>query len=214
MIAQAVGSSVYGEMMKRSDLTELHYITPIGNIPSILEHGLLSNRLAQRYDPTSVALPGVQAIRARRRLPSGRGAHEHVNLYFHARNPMMYYLKDQHHSLAVLRIDPNVLDLPGAFVADGNVSRENETAFWVPGEGLARLDRELVFAEWWSIGNEIERYERKRIRCAEVLIPDRVDSAYVRGVYVSCRSALESFQLTTNVLTATIEEHMFFHRGH
>lgn len=32
----------WGERVNRTDITELHFIAPIVNVPSILEHGILS----------------------------------------------------------------------------------------------------------------------------------------------------------------------------
>lgn len=34
--------------MNREDIIELHYITAIANVPSILQHGILSHTLAEQ----------------------------------------------------------------------------------------------------------------------------------------------------------------------
>lgn len=41
--------------MERSDLTELHYITPIANVASILDRGILSHASAARVEHDSIA---------------------------------------------------------------------------------------------------------------------------------------------------------------
>jgi hypothetical protein len=46
--------------MKRSDITELHYIAPIENVPSILKHGILSHNQAKKIDHDSVAMREIQ----------------------------------------------------------------------------------------------------------------------------------------------------------
>lgn len=46
--------------MNRADVTELHFITAISNIPSILEHGILSHERAEQLDHHTVAMPEIQ----------------------------------------------------------------------------------------------------------------------------------------------------------
>ena len=86
--------------MKRDDLSEVHYITPIANLPSILAHGLLPHKSVQSMPHVSVAMAEIQARRRHVRVPGGRPLHEYVNLYFHARNPMMFKRRGEHHGVA------------------------------------------------------------------------------------------------------------------
>lgn len=198
--------------MKRSRVQELHYIVPHSNIPSILEHGLLSHRRAERLRHHSVANPSVQAQRSRVRLPTGRNLLEYVNLYFDARNPMMYVIQDAHLTLAVLRIDPSVLDLPGAMISDGNAAR-GLTRFAPPtDDGFAIIDETAVFAEYWTHADPQIQDERKRIRCAEVLVPDRIPPEYILGAYVSCQTACDALAESECEILVHISEHLFFRR--
>lgn len=98
---------------------------------------------------------------------------------------MMYLRRDNHVALCVLRVHTDVLDLPDVVVTDCNASRDY-TRFKPALEGLAGIDRELVFAEQWTHSNPIEEYRRKGIKCAEVLVPDQVDPRFIMGAYVSC----------------------------
>ena len=50
--------------MKRDDLQELHYITAISNVGSIMSHGILSHKRVKRIQHDSVAM---QVIQDRRR---------------------------------------------------------------------------------------------------------------------------------------------------
>lgn len=55
--------------MEHSRIQELHYITDMANVASILERGILSNRLARRVvGHVSVADADVQARRAGKRV--------------------------------------------------------------------------------------------------------------------------------------------------
>ena len=51
--------------MNRGDVTELHFITPIVNVQSIVQHGILSHNRAQQLFHISVAMPGVQDRRTK-----------------------------------------------------------------------------------------------------------------------------------------------------
>jgi hypothetical protein len=46
--------------MNRDEITELDFIAPIANVPSIMRRGILSHSLADRIDDHSVALPEFQ----------------------------------------------------------------------------------------------------------------------------------------------------------
>jgi hypothetical protein len=178
----------------------------------MMAHGILSHARAAALPHDSIANESVQHYRRDKQLPSGRMLHEYANLYFHARNPMMYYRKDDHLQLVVIRVAPQVLDLPDVMIADGNAARTFGTAFWGPTDGLERLDYERVFAEYWTDPDPAEQHEKKRVKCAEVLVPDFVPPHLLRGIYVSCSEAARHLHLTAEALEVTIDEHMFFFR--
>jgi ssDNA thymidine ADP-ribosyltransferase, DarT len=79
--------------MERAELDELHYITPIENVLSICEHGILSHNRMRKLGlvHTSVAMQEVQDIRKGVMVPgsAGKPLHEYANLYICARNPML-----------------------------------------------------------------------------------------------------------------------------
>jgi uncharacterized protein YwgA/O-acetyl-ADP-ribose deacetylase (regulator of RNase III) len=177
--------------MKREDLEELHYIAPIENVPSILEHGILSHRRVAKLTHHSTAMDEIQKRRAKVTVPGGRSLHEYVNLYICARNPMMYKRQAGHRTLCILRVTPNVLDLPGVVVTDGNASSSYISFRSAPG-GLKIVDQELAFARSWNDQNEIEKYRKATAKCAEVLVPDRVDPGYIVGAWVSCDEASQT----------------------
>ncbi len=172
--------------MNLSDLEELHYITPIANVESIIALGILSNREIRRrkVKEVSVAAEEIQERRAPKVLPGGKPLHEYVNLYICARNPMMYRRRSKHLEIYVLRLSTNVLNLPNVVIADGNAASDY-TAFWSSPSGLAKIDKETVFAEFWTDPDPIVRLHNTRVKCAEVLVPDRVKPDLLFGAYVS-----------------------------
>jgi len=171
--------------MLRTELAELQFITHIDNLASILEHGILShNQMAARHH-VSVAMPEVQDRRAQKVVPGGRRLHDYANLYFCARNPMMFVRRAQHESLCVLSIAPSVLDIPGAVITDQNAASKYVRYAAAP-DGLAHVDRELTFARQWTHpGDQIAEWRHKAAKCAEVLVPDSVQSDRILRVYVS-----------------------------
>lgn len=112
--------------------------------------------------------------------------------------------------LAVMRISAAVRELGGIMIADGNAARKF-TAFWGPEDGVERLDSERVFAEYWTDPDPVVKDEKKRVKCAEVLVPDSVPPGYITGVYVQrAPSAAQEGNLRTCGFEHTISEHMFF----
>jgi hypothetical protein len=83
-------------------VTEFQCIMPIANIASVLQHGIVSNEHAEKVQHVSVALQPVQDRRHGKQVPGGLRIHQYANLYFHARNPMMYKRKEQVDELCVL----------------------------------------------------------------------------------------------------------------
>ena len=198
--------------MRREELAELHYITPIANVPSILEHGILSHGRAAKVHHASVAKREVQERRRAKVVPRGRPLHEYANLYICARNPMLFLIVRQRPAdeLCVLRVSTDVLDLPGVVVADQNAASDYAFFDASPG-GLAYVDRALVFAEYWTHPNDqIEEWRHKSIKCAEVLVPDVVEPRRITGAYVASAEARAALLTVAPNLTVDVNVHLFF----
>jgi hypothetical protein len=123
--------------MRKEEIDELHYITPIDNVDSILANGILSHRLAERVSHRSVAMQEVQDRRKNKVVPGGRKLHEYANTYFNARNAMLYLRKDDHAELCILRISTAVFDLDGVIVTDRNAA--SSARFSPVSTGLERI---------------------------------------------------------------------------
>ena len=195
--------------MQRHELTELHYITPIDNVPSILKHGLLSHNGAKKLPHKSVAMEEIQDRRRPKVVPEGLPLHDYVNLYINARNKMMYKLKDQHGEMCILHISASVLDIEGVVIADRNASSGYARFYASPG-GLDHVDRDRVFATYWTHDDPFETMEHSSIVCAEVLVPHRVDPCYILGAYVSCEEAEQALANLNTGITVRLKPHMFF----
>jgi len=195
--------------MTRAELHELGYIVPIATVPSVLQHGILSHRRAENIAHGSIALQDVQNLRARKVVPNGRALHEYANLYICPRNPMLLKKSDIHEQICVLRVSADVLDIRNVVVTDSNAASKY-VSFKPAPEGLAIVDRDRTFAEWWTHDDQIEQWRHSSQKCAEVLVPDRVPPNYIIGAYVSCDGSREGLQRLVPGLPITVDAHLFF----
>lgn len=197
--------------MDYADIKELYYITHIDNIPSIATDGILSYKRVSKRQHTSVALEAVQNRRARKDVPGSRPLHEYVNLYFDARNPMLYRLVCADHTrLCVLRIDREVIKLPGVVLTDRNASSDYVRFSNFP-DGLELIDKDVLFAQYWKHPeDQIREWEHISIKCAEVLVPDKIDASCILGACTSCTEACNFFQEKNSTIPVIINAYMFF----
>lgn len=197
--------------MLLSELTELHYITPIENVKSILTLGILSNNNAKRVNHESCALQEIQERREKVTVPNGEPLHNYVNLYFHARNPMMYKIRETHRELVVLCINPDILNLPNVIITDRNASRDL-VLFEPSPKGLEMIDKDIVFAESWMHDDPIKVHDHKGRKCAEVLVLGKIEAKYIMKAYVSCDENINVLISLLKFVTINIEEnrHLFF----
>ena len=200
--------------MKREDLGELHYIALICDVPSMCRLWILSHRAARSVKHGSIALADVQNLRRSVLIPGGGRLHDYANLYICARNPMLFRRKGRHRELAVLRLTPDVLDIDGTIVSDGNAASKY-VRFSPSPAGLSRVDYERVFAQYWTHPNdEIDQWRHKSTKCAEILVPGKVGPGFITGAYVSCDEARQTLRQALNAsdlkLAITIDGDLFF----
>jgi hypothetical protein len=196
--------------MNRQEIAELHYIAPIENLPSIVKHGILSHNRAAEVAHGSVAMEEIQTRRRDKRIPCARSLHDYANLYFDAHNPMLSRVRERNDTICVLRVGAGVLDLPGVIIADCNAS-SGYVHFQPVAEGLAALSRERVFARYWTHPDDpLDEMRHKSQKCAEVLVPDRVDPCYIVGAYVANATALAGIKGSGFCLNAQVKSDMFF----
>jgi hypothetical protein len=162
--------------MERQKVTYFSYITVTETLPSILQRGVLSFERAQRIPHRSIALDDVQARREARVLRNGRALHSYANVYFWARNAMMYsrrHLDD----ICVVRISSDILDIDGAYYTTRNAGA-GDCDFHPFLGAFDHLDEAEIYVRGWE-----GRDERQKMQ-AEVLIPDVIPPQYLECVYV------------------------------
>jgi len=122
---------------------------------------------------------------------------------------MLYKRKDENESLCVLRITPDVLNQPRTVIVDRNASSDYARFAPAP-DGLGLLAHDAVFPEYWAHPDNAQAFRRKSMKCAEVLVPDRVDPSFIVGAYVSCKESRAALQAGAPGLPMTIDPHLFF----
>jgi len=196
--------------MTRDEITELHFIAPIANMPSIVEHGILCHKRAAKVEHHSVAMAEIQERRTNKRIPGARSLHDYANLYFDAHNPMLSRLRAQNENICVLKVDAKVLDLPGVIIADRNAASE-WVRFSAVADGLKGINRDRVFARYWTHPQDVyDEMSHKSEKCAEVLVPDCIRPSLLLGAYVANEMALRKFQQLNIALPVSIRNDIFF----
>lgn len=204
--------------MHRADVVELHFITPTVNVPSIMERGILCNRLMSRLTHQSLADEAVQSRRASRKIPGGLPLHSYVNLYFNARNAMLYRILKNYDgdvgvdpaTVVILRVDDTILDLEGVVITDINAASDTEPRWHTVEEGIAALDKAAVYRTSWRHADVWEKTRRKQRMMAETLVPHRIETDYITGAYVVSQSAAAELSRMAPTLATEVNTHMFF----
>lgn len=165
-------------------IKELYYITHIDNVPSILERGILCHQTIEekKIDFTAIYSKEIVSRRAQKIVPGGKNLWAFANLYFQARNPMLYkVIHDKPlDEVVVLGIRRDVMNLKEALITDGNAANSPTTiisrskaakSFWA--EIISNTQK-----EWW---NQEDGSKRKIM--AECLVPEMISPEYIQTIY-------------------------------
>lgn len=192
-----------------SRVTELHCIMPIANIRSVMARGILSHERAAKLPHRSVAMQPVQERRDSRQIPGGLRLHHYANLYFHARNPMLFKRLGEVGRLCVLRVSVDVLGLPGIVITDRNAAADY-VRYLAPSQWRLINFDDVYALDWRHPGNPARYYQHRSRKCAEVLVPSRVEPTYIRGAYVVDASVSRALKDAGFELKSTVDPVFFF----
>ncbi|HVR95556.1 MAG TPA: DUF4433 domain-containing protein [Thermoanaerobaculia bacterium] len=182
---------------------------PMVNVPSVLQHGILSYERAAKLKHHSVAMQPVQDKRDQKQVPGGLKLHQYANLYFHARNPMLFKRKDEASDLCILSVSTDVLRLPGTVVSDQNAASDY-VRFLDPSQWkLLPLD-DVYAMNWRHPGDLIAYWRHKARKCAEILVQQRVDPRFLTGAYVVSDDAASRLRNIGFTLTIKVDPELFF----
>jgi hypothetical protein len=190
-------------------VVELHCIMPMDNMPSVLEHGILCYERAARLAHHSVAMQEVQDRRDQKQVPGGLKLHQYANLYFHARNPMLFKRKDEAPNLCVLRVSTEILEMPGTVISDQNAATDY-VRFYHPAQWKLLPFDDIYAMDWRHPDDPIAYWRHKARKCAEVLVTHRVEPKYLMGAHVVDDAAAERLRRLGFPLPVTVSPELFF----
>lgn len=199
--------SLADDFVKKTGKTGFYNIMPIKNLPSVLKYGILSYDEVVNMPHDSVAMSEIQSRRNNIRVPNGKELHKYANVYFDARNPMLYKRKNE--DICVLKISPKILELSDAVVADRNASSDY-VRFFEPQYALDKLDFELIYAEYWRDDDYLEYMKKKSVKCAELLVPRAIDPMYIIAAAVRCNEDRDRLLKMGFNKKIYVDEHLFF----
>ena len=196
--------------MKIEEISELHYITPMKNVPSILQRGILSHNRAAKLQHDDISMREIQDVRANKRVPGGLPLHDYANLYFNGRNKMMAKRRPEHDRLCVLRVSTGVLNMPEAVIADQNAS--SKYALFLPSPlGMQKLHREEIFVRSWKCPDDhIREWRLGSLVCAELLVPHVIDPSLILGAYVLDAAACSKFNALGTAVECVMNTDIFW----
>ena len=187
---------------------EFQCIMPLANVPSVLQRGILSHERASKIEHESAAMPEIQERRDRKRVPGGLRLHQYANLYFHARNPMLYKRKENAANLCILRVSTDVRHVQGVVITDQNAA--SDWVRFLHPDQYQLLDFDSIFAMDWKHPNDPIALRRHRLqKCAEILVPHVVEPTFLVGAYVANQDVANRLRKICN-LSITIDAEMFF----
>lgn len=181
---------------------------PLANVPSVMGRGILCHERASKIPHVSAAMYEIQERRDKKRVPRGLKLHQYANLYFHARNPMLYRRKEDAANLCVMRVSTEILELPGVVITDQNAA--SDLARFLDPSQYRLLDFESIFAMNWTHPADPFAFRLHRAKkCAEVLVPHVVEPRFLVGAYVVNEDVASHLRNVCS-LAITIDRVMFF----
>lgn len=166
----------------------LFYTAHLKNLKSILSLGILSHNSAHSRGLVDEDISNRQVNDRRNRMVQAVGGniHDFSPLYFNPRNPMLYYLCKQKRKedLVLLRVNPHILLEQNVCFSDGNAAA-SATRFYNNLSEFNQLNWEIIRNEYWT-----NYPDGKRIKCAEVLVKEKVPLEYITNIYVYNENAL------------------------
>ena len=190
-------------------VTEFHCIMPIENVPSVMQHGILSYERAAKLPHHSVAMQPVQDKRDQKQVPGGLKLHQYANSYFHARNPMLFKRLNEVNRLCVIRVSTKVLAVDGTVITDQNAASDY-VRFLHPSQWQLLAFDDIFALDWRHPNDPIAFWRHKSRKCAEVLTPHRVEPGLLTGAYVVDDAAAARLQGLGFDLPVVVDAVLFF----
>ena len=195
---------------------KFYYIAHKDNLKSLLEEGILSRgRIDQKKwslrnifssNPKSIHAKDVLQKRKFKKFKN-RTLWDYANVYFQARNPMLYRVisKFQPQNIIVLEVNSDILRENDIGITDGNAASSNTRFFENVQEGLNALDIKQFEKDYWNASD-------KRQLMAELLVYDKIPKDKITAIYVAEEKMVNSIRKEIGIgpLNIIPNRHLFF----
>jgi len=174
-----------------TSIRELYYITHIDNVQSMLQKGILSHERVENENIKYTPIYDEKIVSNRREIKvlDGRSLWSFANLYFKARNAMLYRVLCQKNpdDIIVLGIRKDILNRRDIFVTTGNAASSYSEI--LPPSHLKKVLRivgDIMKKDYWT-----EADGSKRETMAECLVPDSVPPEYIQTIFVTSHKTMD-----------------------
>jgi hypothetical protein len=111
--------------------------------------------------------------------------------------------------LCILQISTKVLKIPNVVLTDQNASSDY-VRFLSPLQ-IESIDFDMVFARNWNDQSLPIKWRKKAMKCAEVLVPERVPPELIIGAYIPNKNLMNIIMAYgINEETIQINSDLFF----
>ena len=190
----------------------VYHFTPLANLPTILDHGLLSAReQARRGLPQrSIVWEAIQTHRANLMVPCGPGgsADDYVPFYFTKLSPMLLAVITNkvvdEEAIIHFEFSIDILESYPAVFSDAAISPNSHPGFFTLPEDLGHLDWRIIDSPEWHLPDPRLRHAR----LAELLIYRGIPLAGTRRIIVwdnNVARSVAGLYASRGILPPTIE---------
>lgn len=202
-------------MSSRLRVPGLYYITHIDNLCSILEKGILSHQAIINEDVAFTAIYDEEIVTNRSHIqtPNGKNLWDYANVFFQARNPMLYrvLIEKSENDIAIVRVQSTILNDNNIFITTGNAAH-SLSEILPPQKGRKILKKILKNTDktWWRPDDG-----SKREIMAECLVPNRIPQSNITGIYVASVEIADRVRSIVDQYSTPVipEPWMFFKPG-
>jgi O-acetyl-ADP-ribose deacetylase (regulator of RNase III) len=169
-------------------------------LASILETGILSHNKIVEQGLTFEKIYNPEVVNRREGItvPDGRSLWDFANLYFQARNPMLFTVirNNPLDQIAVIGIDRKILERDDIYITTGNAAHSQSEIISISEKRkyLPDILNQINRVYW----NEVDG--SKRTIMSECLVPDSIPPEYIRSIYFAdCNSKRQAEQSLSNL---------------
>ncbi len=195
------------------EINSLYYICHINNLKSILDEGLFSHNKIQTLSHKVIYDEGI--INRRKDIKPNPEKNETLwdfaNLYFNARNAMLYRVIHEQNleDITIIQFNKSVLDYAknhNGYISIGNAAH-SESYFSEVTKGLKDLKKKWSFwhKEYWN-----ESDGSKRLMMSELMVKDKIPADYINSIYVKSETIGDKVKKITNFDNIITQPNMFF----